>query len=70
MVILILLFAKGRLVTAGRFVPRDILSRWTFCPAGRFVLRMFCPAGRLVAGCYVLLDVLSRRTFCPAGRFV
>ncbi len=43
----------------------DVLSRWTFCPSGRFVLdflslRTFCSSGRFVPP-----YVLSLRTFCP-----
>jgi hypothetical protein len=59
----------------GCFVSVDVLSLWTFCPAGRFVFRMFCLRGRFVPE-----DVLSHWTFCPkdvlsivrfvSGRFV
>jgi hypothetical protein len=56
------IFAKGHLVI-GRFVPPDILSRWT---VGR---QMFCSAGHFVRrtlGC----RTFCRRKFCPSGRFV
>ena len=34
---------EGSLSTLGRFVPWNVLSPWTFCPLGRFVLGTFCP---------------------------
>jgi hypothetical protein len=66
---------RGLFSLPGVFSPTDQRGLFTlpdvfFIPADVLSPRTFCPAGRSVAGRFVPPDVLSLRTFCPPRHFV